>query len=1392
MCDRPFVLLYADPREVPILASPAFRALTRVSIGTLVVSAALLVAALGWERARFGATDEEGLLKLQQLARDHVERSSAVLERICSSLAARQDLLAAAVTDHDGATALFEAAEAATVGEAQPLLSVSIYDPTGKPVAWSGRPSELPAERISGPADEFVSAELLGLRLVRIEPVFEGSPSGPRLATIAAEQVISARSRVVDPAAGQFTLAVGAAPVTLRPAETSSPSGDAFEIRSVSGELLLEAQVSAATIAGARATWHSQVRGALLLVMAAALALLVPPALEWRARTCSCRWFAAGTLAALLLLWASWALAWSGLAEPWGLEPVLSADAGNYTLVRAVFRTSPDFLLNGLLALSTTAVLFDVSERSRRALRRRKPAFATWANSTRFTLRQSLAAAAVIALIAGYQLVLRHTFNAGSLAMLHPSVYPWDVPRVVLGAGFLAFHASLFWLSVVILRVAALGWRLPHDTRSAAFLWAAWLMPLGVAYGLGRAFEWPVLWQQAATLFAGILVVTFVLSQLTARYRHQSQGVRIVVLLLALTGPALVTYPTIARVEDIATRRLVETEHGAQVLNQLEDLQLRVLRSREQIDSQIALADLLLGADQAFNGTTPPVDAAFRVWAQTDLAAYRLASAVELYDAEGAMVSRFAFNLPEYASRQQTWRSSGCTWDSFGEAWSFGAEERRLLHADRGICVPASPASASAVPGTAGVGGTAGQRQAASPAQAPGQRPAPEQRMAGSIVIHVLPDYEALPFIASRSPYVHLFGQPDTRRDPHRDVQFMMYGWGRVPLFSTGRAAWPLSDEVFQRAYSSRAPFWTTLTAGGTHYEVYVLNDRAGIYTLGYASLDSLDHLVHLAELATLGGLLFAVLLTGVGLAASATGYRAASARALLLEVRQSFYRKLFLAFVAVSIVPVLTLALVARAYMTGRLLDDAEADARRVAAVAQRVIEDYRAAIEAGAVPGARTASAVAVGRRGPGTGVLSSLYDDVMIWLSRVIDQDVNIYDTARLVATSERDLFASGFLPTRAPADVYRAIVLRRLPAFVSEERIGDATFLLAATPAGPGDHDGILTVPLTLRQQEIEQNVADLNRRIVLAALLFILFGALIGYVMAERIGDPVNRLTRATIRIARGELDARIASTSSDELKRLVEAFNRMAAELQRQRTELERTHRLEAWAEMARQVAHDIKNPLTPIQLSAEHLRRVHNDRGQPLSPVLDECVTSILSQVRMLRQIAGEFSSFAVAPVPRPSPTSVADLVEEVLRPYRSGIEGSIEIVVDVPPTLPEPAIDRTLVGRALTNMVDNALHAMPGGGILSITAREETVGDSKVVAISLADTGMGIDEAALRHLFEPYFSTKAAGTGLGLAIAKRNIEINGGTITIDSVKDRGTTVTVRLPLRPFAHGGA
>src|SRR5262249_11873144 len=149
-----------------------------------------------------------------------------------------------------------------------------------------------------------------------------------------------------------------------------------------------------------------------------------------------------------------------------------------------------------------------------------------------------------------------------------------------------------------------------------------------------------------------------------------------------------------------------------------------------------------------------------------------------------------------------------------------------------------------------------------------------------------------------------------------------------------------------------------------------------------------------------------------------------------------------------------------------------------------------------------------------------------------------------------------------------------------------------------------------------------------------------------------------------------------------------------------------------------------------------------------------------------LLRQIAAEFSSFASSATARPEPTRLADLIEEVVGPYRSGLAGRIALDVRVPVDLLQVSVDRTLLGRAITNVIENALHGLPRGGSLTIGAdrRPPPEGPTPPV-IEISDTGVGMDQEALAKIFEPYFSTKAAGTGLGLTIAKRNVELNRGT---------------------------
>jgi signal transduction histidine kinase len=938
---------------------------------------------------------------------------------------------------------------------------------------------------------------------------------------------------------------------------------------------------------------------------------------------------------------------------------------------------------------------------------------------------QLLCGAAVALLLVGFERLLAATVDPLSVDLRHFSLHPWSPPRLALLAGVVLWEVSALWTGVLIAAVGLARWRLPRAwSKWHAIAAVCWFAPIAAVTIIASSRESDI--PAAAVLLGGAATVAaaLVAPRITTWYRRTTVASRILALFVAFLVPALLVYPSANFLSERATRRLIESRYAVEAMDYARTLQEQLNEALGEIDRLAILPALVTGtSNDALTGLR--TDSAFLVWSQTALARTRLTSGIELYDRNGALISPFALNFPEYTGARQRLESvAGCRWDVFGEALPFGSEDRRTLHAQRNICV--------------------------------------DGQTVGTIVVHVVFDFRALPFITSQNPYFAVFragGSPEGT--VAADIETAIYGWALGPIYASGRSAWAISEDLFARIYHARDSFWTALEKQGATWRVYVSNNREGIYAIGYPVPSLFDGFVRIAELTTFAGALYVVLLFGTAAFTRIARARPLVGRALLREIRASFYRKLFLAFVLASIIPVLTLAFVVRAYFANLLLAGVQAEAARTAAVAQRVIEESAAML-----------------RRG--SEQTAPFGDDVLVWISQVIDQDVNVFEGSQLSATSERDLFSSGLLPKRTPEDVYRAIVLDRLPSYVTEDAIGTFSYMLAATPVRVEGRPGVLTVPLATRQQEIEREIDDLDRGIHLAALFFILLGAAIGLSMAERIADPVSRLTRATRHIARGDFDERIAVRSSDELRRLVDAFNSMAAELKAQRAQLERTHRLEAWAEMARQVAHEIKNPLTPIQLSAEHLRRVHADRGEPLGPVLEGCVDAILAQVKLLRQIAAEFSSFASAPTARPSRVDPVELVRSVVEPYRAGLQGQIEVENRVTPPLPAIFVDRTLAARALANIVENALHAMPGSGRLVLRAE---AGDG-FVTIWIEDTGVGMDQEALDRLFEPYFSTKTTGTGLGLPIARRNVELNGGSIDVTSEKGRGTTVAIKLPV--------
>jgi two-component system nitrogen regulation sensor histidine kinase NtrY len=311
--------------------------------------------------------------------------------------------------------------------------------------------------------------------------------------------------------------------------------------------------------------------------------------------------------------------------------------------------------------------------------------------------------------------------------------------------------------------------------------------------------------------------------------------------------------------------------------------------------------------------------------------------------------------------------------------------------------------------------------------------------------------------------------------------------------------------------------------------------------------------------------------------------------------------------------------------------------------------------------------------------------------------------------------------------------------------------------------------------------------DLRQQIRSAALLSggagIVLAILLSGWAAARVTRPVEQLARAAREVAFGNWNTKVTVTSSDELGELAETFNRMTRELITQREHLVQAERVAAWRELARRLAHELKNPLFPLQLTVENLLRARQQSPQQFEEIFQESSSTLLAEIANLKTIISRFSEFSRMPQPQFQQIQLNDVVQNVARlfqaqlhvPERAPIECKLELADPMKPI----AVDPDLLHRALSNLVLNAMDAMPRGGTLTVRTRRD--GDLSYIEVS--DTGTGLTPEAREHLFTPYYTSKPHGTGLGLAIAQSIVSDHGGRIRVRSASECGTTFVIELP---------
>jgi len=369
-------------------------------------------------------------------------------------------------------------------------------------------------------------------------------------------------------------------------------------------------------------------------------------------------------------------------------------------------------------------------------------------------------------------------------------------------------------------------------------------------------------------------------------------------------------------------------------------------------------------------------------------------------------------------------------------------------------------------------------------------------------------------------------------------------------------------------------------------------------------------------------------------------------------------------------------------------------------------------------------------------------------------------------------------------------------RIAPMIQQLQRQSRETTMLVHWSSNPSDDETIDGFPLTGQDKKLlgvllignsRRPYVELRQQIRSGALLCggggIVLAILLSGWAAVRVTRPVEQLVQAAREVASGNWNTKVNVTSSDELGDLAKSFNHMTRELLAQREHLVQAERVAAWRELARRLAHELKNPLFPLQLTVENLMRARQQSPQQFEEIFQESSATLLAEIANLKAIISRFSEFSRMPQPQVQKIQLNDVALNVVRlfqsQFRSPERPPIECKLDLAEPMEPIAADSDLLHRALSNLVLNAMDAMPDGGTLTLRTHQN--GDFSHVEVS--DTGDGLAPEECERLFTPYYTSKPHGTGLGLAIVQSVISDHGGRISVRSESGKGTTFVIELP---------
>lgn len=411
------------------------------------------------------------------------------------------------------------------------------------------------------------------------------------------------------------------------------------------------------------------------------------------------------------------------------------------------------------------------------------------------------------------------------------------------------------------------------------------------------------------------------------------------------------------------------------------------------------------------------------------------------------------------------------------------------------------------------------------------------------------------------------------------------------------------------------------------------------------------------------------------------------------------------------------------------------------------------------------------------------SRYLEHLLAQLSNVLFSDITVYDLrGRMLASSRPQVFSSGLIGPRMDAVAYARMVVEQASDFVHQETIGTAQFQSAYLPLRDrkGTVLGYLSLPSFADQRQQEQDRSGVLVAVVNLFVLLFALSILVALFISNWTTRPLDLLKRSLESVALQGANRPLTYRGRDEVGQLVEVYNRKVEELRESAERLARSERESAWREMARQVAHEIKNPLTPMKLGIQHFQHAWDPNASDAREKLDRFSRSIVQQIDALNGVATAFSQFAQMPIARPEALDLNSVVRAAVDVFEAS--PGVEILLHDAPFLAVTA-DREHLLRVFNNLLKNAVQAIPEDRAGAIDVRMYAKDGEAIVQVT--DNGSGISDEARERLFTPSFTTKSSGMGLGLAMVKRIVENAGGRVWFTTEEREGTSFFVALPLR-------